>query len=53
MGCMQVINFLLRQEDFTNKALILSPKNFPIKYNAICFINPFFNFFEKAKLKMA
>ena len=29
-----------------------SPKNFPIKYEAASFLNPFFNFFEKGKLKI-
>jgi hypothetical protein len=32
---------------------MLSPKNFPIKYEAASFLNPFFNFYEKGKLKIA
>ena len=53
MGCMQILNLLLRNLDASKKPCVLSAKNFPIKYDAICFLNPFFNFFDKSKLKWA
>ena len=33
--------------------LVLSPEKLPIKYDAICFLNPFFYFYERSKLKIA
>jgi len=50
LGCAQAMNILLRQQE--NKEEGDMVKEIPVKYDAVCLVNPYFSPFQKKSMKM-